>query len=81
MRGGEVAVAVPPVALATVLLPLAALTTCLLWATLADFEKATWTHCEVAQFAPSISAVVGGPGHRHAGHVVLGTGAHTTTKE
>ena len=62
MRGGEVAVAVPPVALCTVLLPLTALSTCLLWATIADFEKATWTHCEVAQFAPSISAVVGGPG-------------------
>ena len=43
----------------TTALPAAALLACLATALLAQYEKATTTHCEVSEFLPSISAVVG----------------------
>ena len=60
MREGDVSVALPVLARWTVGLPLAALVICLMLSIGVDFEKATYTHCEVPQFAPSISAVIGG---------------------
>lgn len=45
---------------AAVLLPLTALAFCLVSALIWNFDKATFTHCEVAQFLPSISSVIGG---------------------
>ena len=47
-------------AAAAVLLPLTALAFCLVSALIWNFDKATFTHCEVAQFLPSISSVIGG---------------------
>jgi hypothetical protein len=59
MRDGELTLQLPQLVRGTAALPLGALIFCLIWSLLVDFEKATYTHCEVAQFAPSISAVIG----------------------
>merc|ERR1719431_143049 len=45
----------------TVLLPLSSFIFCLICSVIFNFDKATFTHCESKQFAPSISAVTGGP--------------------
>ena len=37
-------------------LPLFGLTFCVIWSIIFDFEEATKTHCEVKNFAPSISS-------------------------
>jgi len=58
--GGGVAVSLRAVGLATVLLPLSALLFCILLSLWRDFEKATYTHCEVGELLPSISSVIGG---------------------
>jgi len=58
--GGSVAVSLKTVGYVTVALPLSALIFCLLLSLYRDFEKATYTHCEVPEFAPSISSVIGG---------------------
>ncbi|XP_023334910.1 post-GPI attachment to proteins factor 2 [Eurytemora carolleeae] len=49
----------PRLALGTVALPFFAFLSCIFWSLFFDFENTTSTHCEVAEFAPSISAVIG----------------------
>ena len=44
----------------TFLLPISALSFCLVWSIIIDYDKATYTHCEVTEILPSISAVIGG---------------------
>ena len=44
----------------TIFLPIFALFFCLFLSMIVDYEKATYTHCEVEEFLPSISAVIGG---------------------
>lgn len=39
-------------------LPLSALAICVVWSTVFHFDSATSTHCEVANWLPSISAAV-----------------------
>ena len=41
-------------------LPFSAFLFCLFWSLFFDFEKTTETHCEMPEFAPSISSVIGG---------------------
>jgi hypothetical protein len=57
--GSEVSVSLQTLGKATVAFPFSALVFCLSWSFIRDFEKATYTHCEVDQFAPSISSVIG----------------------
>jgi len=61
MHKKDVAISMPLLASITVLLPLSAFIFCLICSLIFNFEKATFTHCESRQFAPSISAVTGGP--------------------
>ena len=44
----------------TIILPVFALVFCLVLSIIVDYEKATYTHCEVEEILPSISAVIGG---------------------
>ena len=44
----------------TVFLPPASLVLCILWSLVFNYEKATYTHCEVPELLPSISSVIGG---------------------
>jgi len=44
----------------TIFLPVFALLFCLVLSIIVDYEKATYTHCEVEEILPSISAVIGG---------------------
>jgi len=44
----------------TIFLPVFALFFCIVLSMIVDYEKATYTHCEVKEFLPSISAVIGG---------------------
>lgn len=57
--GAGLALLYPKLTVGTLLLPLSALLFCLIWSLLMDFEATTGTHCEVDEFAPSISAVIG----------------------
>ena len=44
----------------TSLLPPVSLLSCVLWSLAYNYEKATYTHCEVPELLPSISSVIGG---------------------
>ena len=44
----------------TSLLPPISLMSCVLWSLAYNYEKATYTHCEVPELLPSISSVIGG---------------------
>ena len=44
----------------TSLLPPISLLSCVLWSLAYNYEKATYTHCEVPELLPSISSVIGG---------------------
>lgn len=46
-------------AVATVSLPLFGFCFCIVWSFLYNYENSTYTHCEVDNFAPSISAAIG----------------------
>lgn len=47
------------IAVAVVSLPLGAFTFCVLWSVIFDFERSTFTHCDVRNYLPSISAAIG----------------------
>merc|ERR1712079_43878 len=47
------------IATATVSLPSFGFVFCVLWSFFLDYESSTKTHCEVENFAPSISAAIG----------------------
>ena len=44
----------------TILLPPVSLIICILWSLVYNYDKATYTHCEVPELLPSISSVIGG---------------------
>ena len=44
----------------TSLLPPVSLLSCILWSLIYNYDKATYTHCEVPELLPSISSVIGG---------------------
>ena len=44
----------------TILLPPVSLIICILWSLTYNYDKATYTHCEVPELLPSISSVIGG---------------------
>ena len=44
----------------TSLLPPVSLVSCILWSLTYNYDKATYTHCEVPELLPSISSVIGG---------------------
>jgi len=48
------------IAVWTISLPPVALVVCVLGTLLLHYDKATYTHCEVPELLPSISAVIGG---------------------
>lgn len=47
------------VAWVTVLCPFASFIFCVLWSIMYNFEEATYTHCNVKNYLPSISAAIG----------------------
>ncbi|XP_037959831.1 post-GPI attachment to proteins factor 2-like isoform X2 [Teleopsis dalmanni] len=47
------------VAAAVVSLPLGSFTFCVIWSLLFEFRRSTYTHCDVPNFLPSISAAIG----------------------
>uniref|UniRef100_T1JLR0 Splicing factor YJU2 n=1 Tax=Strigamia maritima TaxID=126957 RepID=T1JLR0_STRMM len=53
-----VRLSVPKVALITLAFPFGAFITCILWSIKYDFEAATFTHCRVSNYLPSISAAI-----------------------
>ena len=58
-NGFLVAVPFPWVSMVTVLMPLAAFIYCIVYSFFYHYEWTTQTHCNVWNFAPSISAAIG----------------------
>ena len=60
MQKTEFSISLPILSSIAVFLPASAFIFCLFWSVIVDFDKATYTHCELPEFAPSISAMIGG---------------------
>jgi len=56
----DAGVSLRPLSAITIFLPVFALFFCICLSLLVDYEKATYTHCEVEEILPSISSVIGG---------------------
>ncbi|XP_075153216.1 post-GPI attachment to proteins factor 2-like [Haematobia irritans] len=52
-------VAFPKIAISAISLALGAFLFCIIWSVVFDFERATFTHCDVKNYLPSISAAIG----------------------
>eukprot|EP00088_Acartia_fossae_P071309 TRINITY_DN9763_c0_g1_i12.p1 TRINITY_DN9763_c0_g1~~TRINITY_DN9763_c0_g1_i12.p1 ORF type:complete len:246 (-),score=15.95 TRINITY_DN9763_c0_g1_i12:326-1063(-) len=60
MRGGGVTYTLQGMVQGTLSLPLGAFIFCVLWTLFFDFDPKSSTHCEVDEFLPSLSSVIGG---------------------
>ena len=72
MHKKDVAISIPLLITITVLFPLTALIFCLTWSIIYNFDQVTSTHCELPEFAPSISAATAASPQKYVSIVQLG---------